>query len=269
MSGPPSGLGEVGALTFDKDGNVIHYQMLLTNTTTNCAGGRTPWGTFVSCEEVEDIGQIYQVDPFNRRPPEITTMGMLGGRYESCAFDDRDQSKPRFFVTEDKADGPTLRWTPDPGAIDWDNPWDILHGSGTLEYLLLKPEAADNSSGTFEWTADLALARENAALYARGTEGIDRNDNFLYFVCKTEKLFYILNLDQNTFVRYPANVGLFDGIPDQVRRMVNDTQDILYFTEEGPSSGIHGRNSKGQFFMIMEGPGWSEETTGTSILSSS
>ncbi len=48
-----------------------------------------------------------------------------------------------------------------------------------------------------------------------------------------DSLFYILDLNRMTFVMYPANVGLFDGQPDQVRRMVNDTQDILYFTEAG------------------------------------
>jgi hypothetical protein len=266
LGGPPSGQGGVGALYFDQDGNIIDYKMLLRNTTTNCAGGRTPWGTFVSCEEVKEIGQIYQVDPFDRRPPERITMGMLGGRYEAFAYDDRDKSTPRFFVTEDLGNGPTLRWTPDPDSLDWDTPWDILTGNGTLEYLFLKPDPADNnSSGTFEWTTNLTRARENAALYARGTEGIDRNDEFLYFVCKANGLFYILNLDLMTFAMYPVSVGLFDGEPDQIKRMVNDTQDILYFSEEGngDASGIHGRNNKGQFFTILEGPGYEgEETTG-------
>ncbi len=134
LGGPPSGMGGVGAIYFDKDGNVIDYKMLLTGTTRNCAGGRTPWGTFVSCEEVTNIGKIYQVDPFDRRPPEQITMGKFGGRYESFTYDDRDKNAPRFFATEDKRDGPTVRWTPDPESIDWEEPWDMLaSGSGTME----------------------------------------------------------------------------------------------------------------------------------------
>jgi hypothetical protein len=198
----------------------------------------------------------------------LTTLShrKLGGRYEAFAYDDRDKKAPRFFVTEDMSNGPTLRWTPDPDSFDWDKPWDILTGNGTLDYLLLKPtipEAdnyTDGATGTFEWTSNLTLARKNANLYAQGTEGIDRKDNFLYFVCKTEQLFYILDLDQMTFVMYPTEVGLFDGEPDQVQRLVNDTQDILYFSEESTSAGIHGRNSKGQFFTIVEGVGWPESS---------
>jgi len=38
-----TGKGGVGAITFDKDGNVIDYRMVLEGTTMNCGGGRTPW----------------------------------------------------------------------------------------------------------------------------------------------------------------------------------------------------------------------------------
>jgi len=35
--------GGVGAITFNKDGNVIDYRMILEGTTMNCGGGKTPW----------------------------------------------------------------------------------------------------------------------------------------------------------------------------------------------------------------------------------
>jgi hypothetical protein len=68
-----------------------------------------------------------------------------------------------------------------------------------------------------------------------------------------DSLFYIFDLDRMTFVMYLANVGLFAGHPDQVKGMVNDTQDILYFTEAGTAgtSGVRGRNSKGQYFTML------------------
>ena len=94
-------LGGVGAITMDKDGNVIDYRMLLQNTTANCGGGRTPWNTWVSCEEVEFDGKIYQVDPLGERQPQEMTLGSAGGRWESFAYDVRNKDVPRFFATED------------------------------------------------------------------------------------------------------------------------------------------------------------------------
>jgi hypothetical protein len=40
------GQGGVGAIYFDKNGNVLDYQRLLDGTTMNCSGGPTPWGTW-------------------------------------------------------------------------------------------------------------------------------------------------------------------------------------------------------------------------------
>ncbi len=37
------GAGGVGSLTFNKDGEVIDYRMVLEKTTMNCGGGKTPW----------------------------------------------------------------------------------------------------------------------------------------------------------------------------------------------------------------------------------
>ena len=51
--------GGVGAITFDKNGYIKNYDMVLSETTWNCGGGRTPWNTWVSCEEAP-TGVIWQ-----------------------------------------------------------------------------------------------------------------------------------------------------------------------------------------------------------------
>jgi hypothetical protein len=44
-------VGGVGALTFNKFGELIDYRMILEDTRMNCGGGTTPWGAWVSVQD--------------------------------------------------------------------------------------------------------------------------------------------------------------------------------------------------------------------------
>lgn len=50
-------------LKTNEDHDVVDYYSVLEGTLDNCAGGSTPWGTWVSCEEEHPVGYCYQVDP--------------------------------------------------------------------------------------------------------------------------------------------------------------------------------------------------------------
>jgi Bacterial protein of unknown function (DUF839) len=243
--------GGVYALAFDSDGEIKDYYTLLVNTTRNCNGGLTPWGTWVSCEETAH-GQCWQVDPLGLTEPEPTAIAEPeGGNFEAFAYDIRNSSRPCFFITEDHELGALRRWCPDPTHLN--ETWNMLHGNGTREYLKIIPD-----TNRFEWTPYLSEGRNSAKSYFPQSEGISHKDGILYFVSKKLKRLFICNLDTGEFRTESTNDqglligdGLFNAEPDYVIHGAGN--DILYFLQDGGTPGVYARKtSTGEYFAIME-----------------
>ena len=100
--------GGVSALRFDATGTLVDAYRILDGTDVNCAGGPTPWGTWLSCEEVYK-GRVYECDP--RGEHEAVVRPALGTfKHEAAAV---DPVQHRIYLTEDEPDGCFYRFVPD------------------------------------------------------------------------------------------------------------------------------------------------------------
>jgi secreted PhoX family phosphatase len=119
----PGGGGGTTTIEVAADGTRIRQYVSLAGTVNNCAGGRTPWGTWLSCEETEKVlekphGYVFEVDPSdqdaNRDPRPIKALGRFP--HEAVVV---DPDTFVFYLTEDarRPNGSLYRWTPPDDAL--------------------------------------------------------------------------------------------------------------------------------------------------------
>ena len=99
--------GGCSAIRFDVQGRVLDAYPVLQGTNNNCAGGVTPWGTWLSCEE-NFGGFVYECDPTGLNPAlRLPAMGQFA--HEAAAVDPVGKA---IYLTEDSADGAFYRFRP-------------------------------------------------------------------------------------------------------------------------------------------------------------
>ncbi len=102
------GTGGVGAIEFAADGSILAAYSIHTGSSRNCAGGPTPWGTWLTCEEVS-AGRVFECDPFAPGSIGVARPALGTFNHEAAAVAPAVQ---RVFLTEDRIDGRLYRFTP-------------------------------------------------------------------------------------------------------------------------------------------------------------
>ncbi|MFS4456144.1 alkaline phosphatase PhoX [Maribacter sp. 2304DJ31-5] len=205
-NGTNPGLGGTTTLVYDEvTETLVDQYMSLAGTYRNCAGGVTPWGSWITCEEdvtkanedsiEKDHGYAFEV-PMNTDgmvdPVPIKAMGRFN--HEAVAV---DPISGCVYLTEDRPDGLIYRYLP--------NEKDKLSAGGQLQVMAIRerksldtrnwetPTIARHEPLEVFWIAiDNVEAPEDdlryrgfemgAARFARG-EGIWMGKDELFFAC--------------------------------------------------------------------------------------
>ncbi|MEM8969457.1 MAG: alkaline phosphatase PhoX [Bacteroidota bacterium] len=204
-SGEKPGLGGTTTIVYDEASQTVQEQYLsLIGTNRNCAGGPTPWNTWISCEE--DVtpagnshetahGYNFEIPAVGKgliEPVPLRAMGRFN--HEAVCV---DPTTSIVYQTEDSSDSLIYRYLPKtPGK---------LHQGGVLQALVVQDQpgldtrnwetqtVAVNQPLTVRWLTledveptedDLRLRGHaaGAALFARG-EGMWFGSNEVYFAC--------------------------------------------------------------------------------------
>jgi len=132
---PAGSYGGCSTLVLDADMNVIEHKPAITGTIRNCAGGMTPWGTWLTCEEDQSApngttrtkqhGYLFEVDPRTGLSNGVAYKAMGRANHEAVAIDPTNSSA---YITEDTTGSVLYKFVP----TDTSQQFGSLGNGGTL-----------------------------------------------------------------------------------------------------------------------------------------
>jgi len=246
------GKGGTTTLVINSDRQLVEHYVSLAGTSRNCAGGSTPWGSWISCEEHTITPGMYgKGDPkkvdrkhgYNFEVPvkssitkAVPLVAMGRFNHEAIAV---DPATGYIYQTEDQNDSCIYRFRP----TETGN----LQAGGILEALVIKGMPTVNTSINFpqskplevEWvqleevdpdedTLRYEAQNKGAAIFKRGEGACFGNNREVYWTCTSGG-----KQELGQIFRYDTKANTVELFVESPGREILDYPDNLIFAPNG------------------------------------
>ena len=264
--------GGAGALRVSAEGRVTDAYRILDHTRRNCAGGATPWQTWLSCEEIAD-GQVFECDPFGNAESARALPALGCFNHEAAAVDLRTRT---VFMTEDAHDGRFYRFLADAEDLSGDGSrldmnrgrLQVMNIAGYENGRYEERDATMRGLRSVSWVDVIEPVRQQSLVRAelagmgvrvpgtifRGGEGVWLHTvlpglrsvppggrvpsrAFVFFACKTDNRVFGYDIDNGLIETVFDNASIELPMSDVDNLVVSPAGDIIV-TEDGEATRL-------------------------------